>query len=59
MLYLWEHLEPKWAMLVLEAEHLCMSMRGIKKPGHTTITSAIYGDKNNLSIKQEFLEMIK
>lgn len=36
-------LTPFGAMVVIEAEHLCMSMRGVKKPGTTTITSAIRG----------------
>ena len=36
-------LEPAGALVVVEAEHLCMSMRGIKKPGATTVTSAVRG----------------
>lgn len=36
-------LKPKGAMVIIEAEHLCMSMRGIKKPGIITITSAVRG----------------
>ena len=38
-----EKLHPRGAAVVLEAEHLCMSMRGIKKPGATTITSSVCG----------------
>lgn len=36
-------LNPKGVVIVVEAEHLCMSIRGVKKPGATTITSAVRG----------------
>ena len=36
-------LEPQGVLVVLECEHLCMSMRGIKKPGSKTTTSAVRG----------------
>lgn len=54
-----EVLNPYGVMVVIEAEHMCMSMRGIRKPGTTTITSAVRGrfEKDNRS-RSEALSLI-
>lgn len=53
-------LKPKGAMVVLDCEHLCMSMRGVKKPGSRTVTSAVRGIfRSKASTRTEMLELIK
>jgi len=56
---LMEYLNPKGVMVVIEAEHLCMTMRGVKKPGSKTVTTAYLGDfKDNENLKNEVFRMI-
>lgn len=55
-----DRLKPKGAMVIIDAEHLCMSMRGVKKPGSRTITSAVRGIfRSKESTREELLELIK
>jgi len=52
-------LKPRGVMVVVEAEHLCMSMRGIKKPGSTTVTSAVRGSfRENPATRAEGLRLL-
>ncbi len=55
-----ERLKPKGCMVVIDAEHLCLSMRGIKKPGAKTVTSAVRGIfRSKQSTREEMLELLK
>jgi GTP cyclohydrolase I len=54
-----QKLNPRGAAVVVEAEHLCMSMRGIKKPGTSTVTSSMRGIfRENPSSREEVLQLI-
>lgn len=52
-------LEPRGVLVVIEAEHLCMSMRGVQKPGTTTVTSAVRGlFRDNAATRAEAMQFI-
>jgi GTP cyclohydrolase IA len=55
-----EHLRPKGVGVVLEAEHLCMSLRGVQKAGTRTTTSALLGLlRDDARTRQEFLSLVR
>jgi GTP cyclohydrolase IA len=55
-----EHLRPRGAGVVLEAEHMCMSLRGVQKPGSRTVTSALRGRlRDDPATRQEFLDLTR
>jgi len=53
--FLMKKLKPQGLIVVIEGRHLCMSMRGVKKPNHNTVTSAIRGDIP----RKEFFDIMK
>ena len=54
-----EVLKPKGVLVVIEAEHLCMSMRGVRKPGSSTVTSAVRGlFRENVATRTEAMRFI-
>ena len=54
-----EMLDVRGVLVVVEAEHMCMTIRGIKKPGSTTVTSAVRGSmKTDIKTREEALRLI-
>ncbi|GAA1408928.1 GTP cyclohydrolase 1 [Glutamicibacter uratoxydans] len=55
---LMEHLNPSGAIVVIECEHMCMSMRGVRKPGAKTVTSAVRGQLRETATRAEATSLI-
>ncbi len=53
-----DHLDVAGVIVVVEAEHLCMSMRGVRKPGAKTITSAVRGQLRNPTTRAEAMALL-
>jgi GTP cyclohydrolase IA len=53
-----EHLAVQGVIVVIEAEHLCMSMRGVQKPGSRTITSAVRGQLRDAATRAEAMSLL-
>jgi GTP cyclohydrolase IA len=58
--WLQENLDPKGVGVIVEAEHMCMALRGVEKPGSTTVTSALLGCvRNDPRTRDEFLRLAR
>jgi len=57
---LMEYLKPRGVMVMLEAEHTCMTMRGVKKPGSRTMTAAVRGRfEEDMALQNRFWQMLR
>jgi len=53
-----EVLQPRGVLVVVECEHLCMSMRGVRKPGSRTVTSAVRGQMRDPATRAEAMSLV-
>ena len=58
--FLYEKLDPFGIIVIIEAEHMCMTMRGVQKPGSKTVTTIVRGAfAEDFTLQQTFLQMVK
>jgi len=53
-----EHLQPRGVLVVIDCEHLCMAMRGVRRPGARTITSAVRGQLRDPATRAEAMALL-
>jgi GTP cyclohydrolase I len=53
-----EHLDARGVLVVVQCEHLCMSMRGVRKPGSRTVTSAVRGQLRDPATRAEAMSLV-
>jgi GTP cyclohydrolase I len=53
-----EYLKPRGVLVVIECEHLCMSMRGVRRPGSRTVTSAVRGQLRDPATRAEAMGLV-
>lgn len=53
-----EHLTPRGVIVVVDCEHMCMTMRGVRKPGARTVTSAVRGQLRDPATRAEAMSLI-
>lgn len=53
-----EHLDPRGVLVVIDCEHLCMAMRGVRRPGARTITSAVRGQLRDPATRSEAMSLV-
>jgi len=54
-----QYLEPRGVLVVIECEHLCMAMRGVRRPGTRTITSAVRGQLRDAATRAEAMSLLR